>query len=183
MDRRVIRTKKAIRSAYLTLIIEKGKDKVTIKEIADRADVDRKTVYNYYKGVEDILGEIENELIAHFEQGMASLLGEYDPKVYFVMMAKLIEKDIELYELLMRSSHSTFVTKAVIVLNSWLQKALNKSGKLDAEKVAIATEYVAAGIFCAYRRWFASDRTKSLKEFSIELCELVIHGLPTYFLK
>ena len=183
MDRRVVKTKKAIRAAFLTLMIEKGSDKITIKDIADRADVDRKTVYNYYAGVNDILGEIENELIAHFETAMDSLSGEYDPKAYFVVLAELIEKDMELYELLMRSSHSTFVIKAVVVLNRWLQKALNKTRNLDTEKVATATEYIAAGIFCAYRRWFASDRTKSLKEFSVELYELVIHGLPTYLLK
>lgn len=183
MDRRVVKTKKAIRAAFLTLMIEKGDDKITVKDIADRADVDRKTVYNYYRGVEEILGEIENELIVHFEEAMDSLSGEYDPKAYFLMLAQLIENDIELYELLMRSGHSTFVTKAVIVLNAWLQKALNKTRNLDSEKVATATEYIAAGIFCAYRRWFASDRTKSLREFSVELYELVIHGLPTYLLK
>ena len=183
MDRRVVRTKKAIRAAFLTLMIEKGLDKITVKDIADRADVDRKTVYNYYRGVEDILGEIENELIASFETAMDSLAGEYDPKAYFIVLAGLIEKDMDLYELLMRSSHLSFVTKAVVVLNKWVQKALTKTRNLDTEKVATATEYIAAGIFCAYRRWFASDRTKSLKEFSIELYELVIHGLPTYLLK
>lgn len=183
MDRRVARTKKAIRNAFLTLIIEKGIDKITVKEVADRADVDRKTVYNYYKSVADILGEIENELIAHFEEAMGSLAGTYDPKAYFIMLADLIEKDIELYELLMRSSHSTFVIKTVVVLNKWLQKALTKKGNLDEEKVATATEYVAAGLFCAYRSWFASDRKKSLRDFSLEICELVMHGLPTYFLR
>ena len=182
MDRRVIKTKKAIRNAYLTLNIEKDTSKITIKEIADLADVDRKTVYNYYKSVEDILGEIENELIAHFEEAAQELDGERDPKMYFVRLAELVEKDMEMYELLMRSDNSTFVTKAVVVLNSWIQRALGKSGMMDADKMATATEYVTAGIFCAYRRWFRSDRKKSLHQFSVELYELVMHGLPSYFL-
>jgi AcrR family transcriptional regulator len=183
MDRRVLKTKKAIRAAFLTLMIEKRDEKITVKDIADKADVDRKTIYNYYRGVEEILGEIENELIAHFETAMNSLAGEYDPKAYFLMLAQLIENDMELYELLMRSGHSSFVTKAVIVLNEWLHKALNKTRNLDTEKVTTAAEYIAAGIFFSYSQWFASSRTKTLKEFSIELYELVIHGLPTYLLK
>ena len=183
MDRRVIRTKKAIRGAFLTLIINKEMDKITMKEVADKADVDRKTVYNYYKGVEDILGEIENELIAHFEEVTHSLEGETDPKVYFIKLAELIEQDMDLYELLMRAGTASFVNKAVAMLNAWIQRALKKSSAIDAERVAMATEYVTAGVFCAYRYWFNSDRKKTLKEFSIELCELVIHGLPTYFLR
>lgn len=183
MDRRVVRTKKAIRSAFLTLMIEKDIDKITIKEIAERADVDRKTVYNYYKGVGDIFGEIENELIAHFEEAVRSVEGVYDPKAYFAMLAQLIEKDMDMYELLMRSDNSTFVAKTVSALSGWIQNALNKGGMLDAEKVSIATEYVTAGIFCAYRRWFRSDRKTPLKEFSLQLCELVLNGIPAYFLK
>ena len=183
MDRRIVRTKKNIRNALLTLMVDKEMDKITIQEVADQADVDRKTIYNYYKGIGEIFGEIENELIEHFEATTRALAGEKDPKVYFRALAELIESDMELYELLMRSENSTFVTKTVVVLNEWIQRALDKTGAMDTEKVATATEYVAAGIFCAYRRWFRSDRSKSLLKFSEELCELVIHGLPAYFLK
>ena len=183
MDRRVIRTKRAIRNAFLSLMTEREMNKITIKSIADTADVDRKTVYNYYKEVGDILEEIENELLAHFEESMYSLKGETEPKVYFNMLAEIIERDIELYELLIRSENSSFVEKTVEVLNGWICRALNKSGMHDEEKLFIATEYITAGVFCAYRKWFKSDRTKTLKEFSIELCELVIHGLPTYLMK
>ena len=38
-----------------------------MKEIAERADVDRKTVYNYYAGAQDILDEIEDEAVAELE--------------------------------------------------------------------------------------------------------------------
>ena len=46
-DRRVQRTKKSIRNAFLQLLAEKELEKISVKEIADSADVDRKTVYNY----------------------------------------------------------------------------------------------------------------------------------------
>lgn len=183
MDRRVIRTKKAIRAAFLTLMIDKDMDKITIKEIAEKADVDRKTVYNYYKGISDIFGEIENELVAHFEDATHALEGQTDPRMYFEMLAQLIEQDMEMYELLMRSDNSTFVAKMVAVLSGWIEKAISKKGILNPEKVDMATEYVTAGIFCAYRHWFRSDRKKPLKEFSLELCELVVSGLFAYFLK
>ncbi len=183
MDRRVQRTKKAIRSAFLTLMLEKDIDKITIKEIAERADVDRKTVYNYYTGVYDILGEVENELVASFEKEAQGLIGASDPKEYFATIARLINKDMELYELIMRSDNSTYVNKIVAFLRDWIETALNESGWLNPKKIAMTAEYVTGGIYCAYRHWFHSDRKKSLEEFSLELCELVMGGLPAYFLK
>ncbi len=183
MDRRVIRTKKAIRSALLQLALKKEPEKITIKEIAAKADVDRKTVYNYYNGIADIFGEIENELIAGFRREAEGLVGNYDAQQFFLAVARLINQDFEMYELIMRSNNSTFINKIVLFLREWIQTTLNQSGKLDPEKISAATEYLSGGIFNAYRYWFQSDRKKPLEQFSLELCCLVIEGLPFYFLR
>ena len=42
-DRRVMKTKKAIRSAFARLLAEKDIDRITVKDIAEAADVNRKT--------------------------------------------------------------------------------------------------------------------------------------------
>ena len=181
MDRRILRTKKAIRNALLSLLLKKNGEKITIKEIAALADVDRKTVYNYYTGVSDIIDEIENELIQSFEAEARLLVNSTEPKEYFKMIARLIEKDLDLYELLMKTYNSTFVEKVIVFLREWVEMALNYSGRYPAEKISLAAEFVTAGIYCAYRHWFASDRKQSLEEFSLELCELIIKGLPAYF--
>lgn len=183
MDRRVIRTKRAIRSALLQLALEKDVEKITIKELAAKADVDRKTIYNYYEGIAEILGEIENELIASFHKEAEGLINTYDVQQYFLAVARLIEQDFEMYELIMRSNNSTFTSKVVLFLREWIQTSLNKSGMLDPEKIAAATEYLSGGIFNAYRYWFQSNRQKTLEQFSLELCSLVMEGLPSYFLR
>ena len=63
-DRRVAKSKAAIRAAYLHLMQTKDASEITVTDIAQQADVDRKTVYNYYEGTEAILEELENELVA-----------------------------------------------------------------------------------------------------------------------
>ena len=69
-DRRVQRTKKSIRNAFLHLLADKDLEKISVKEIADCADVDRKTVYNYYNGVYDILDDLESDLAHDFENAI-----------------------------------------------------------------------------------------------------------------
>ena len=51
-DRRVIRTRSAIRKAFTDLLAETAYNKITITALAKRADVDRKTFYTHYSSVE-----------------------------------------------------------------------------------------------------------------------------------
>ena len=98
-------------------------------------------------------------------------------------MARLIHEEIDMYELIMRSNNYTFINKMVLFLREWIQNVLNKSGALDREKIAIVTEYLSGAIFNSYRYWFQSDRKKTIEEFSLDLCRLVMEGLPSYFLR
>ena len=68
VDKRIFRTKQAIRNAFLSLLTEKDVEKITVGEIAVRANIDRKTVYNYYTGIYGILDEISKELADDFEK-------------------------------------------------------------------------------------------------------------------
>ncbi len=72
-DRRVSRTRRQLRSALMTLIIEKGYDAVTIEDITERADLGRTTFYLHYKDKEELLLEsIENTARELYEQVVAA---------------------------------------------------------------------------------------------------------------
>ena len=48
-DRRVRKTKKQLRMALTTLMMEKSVGEITVREIAELADVNRGTFYAHYK--------------------------------------------------------------------------------------------------------------------------------------
>ena len=56
-DRRVIKTKKAIRNAVIKILFDKGVqiEEIDISEVCRIADINRKTFYNHYKNVPDVL--------------------------------------------------------------------------------------------------------------------------------
>ena len=54
-DRRVRRTRKLIQEAFVSLILEKRYDKITVQNIIDRADVSRSTFYAHFQDKEDLL--------------------------------------------------------------------------------------------------------------------------------
>jgi AcrR family transcriptional regulator len=55
IDRRALRTRRALSEALLSLIVEKGYDEVSVQDIIDRADIGRSTFYAHYTGKEDLL--------------------------------------------------------------------------------------------------------------------------------
>jgi AcrR family transcriptional regulator len=54
-DRRVQRTKRMLQEALIDLILQKGYEGITIKEIAEHANVNHATFYLHYKNKDDIL--------------------------------------------------------------------------------------------------------------------------------
>lgn len=54
-DRRVLRTRRQLREALITLILEKGYDTVKVEDITDRADLGRTTFYLHYRDKEELL--------------------------------------------------------------------------------------------------------------------------------
>lgn len=57
-DLRVIRSKKMIREAFLDLVEEKGYKNITIKDIAEKAMINRKTFYNHYENIDALYSDI-----------------------------------------------------------------------------------------------------------------------------
>ncbi len=67
-DLRILRSKKMIKEAFLELITEKDYQNVTIKDIAERAMINRKTFYNRYESVDALFQEILHENISSLLQ-------------------------------------------------------------------------------------------------------------------
>jgi AcrR family transcriptional regulator len=54
-DRRVVRTRAALRDALISLIIERGWDEVVIQDICERAGIGRSTFYTHFADKEELL--------------------------------------------------------------------------------------------------------------------------------
>lgn len=59
MDRRVKRTKKILYEALLTLMQNKAINKITVKELTELADINRKTFYLHYTDIFDMIDQIK----------------------------------------------------------------------------------------------------------------------------
>ena len=60
-DRRRRKVDEAIRTAFGELLAEKGLKNVTVKELAERADIDRKTFYLRYSSIDGLVDSLLRE--------------------------------------------------------------------------------------------------------------------------
>ena len=66
-DLRVVRTRRLLREALIELVIAKGYESVTIRDITKRAQVGYKTFFRHYESKEALLNTISGEMLAEFQ--------------------------------------------------------------------------------------------------------------------
>ena len=180
-DRRVIKTKGAIRKAFIELLTQKHINDISIKEISELADINRKTFYNYYAGIHDLLEELENDMVSKFEENLSDFDFRRDiqtPNRTFVTLSERIDEDSQLYQSLFQSkSNSHIVEKITDVLVGKTINFLQEKYDLERDKIAIVTLFVSGGLMSVYQHWLDSERTMSLEEISAILSKLIESGV------
>ena len=68
MDRRARRTQSKLKEALITLMKNKDINQITVKELAELADINRKTFYLHYRDIFDMLDNIKQNLLEEFTQ-------------------------------------------------------------------------------------------------------------------
>ncbi len=69
-DARVRYTQKILKESLLKFLKEKPINKITVKEVCDRAELNRATFYSHYSDCFSLLESIENELVDAFGQAL-----------------------------------------------------------------------------------------------------------------
>lgn len=93
VDRRVVRTKNAIRQAFFKLVDERDYDKVTVAALAREANIDRKTFYLHYASIDDVVDEIIRENVGRIvavlerEQGAKGERSWLDVENFFTLLS------------------------------------------------------------------------------------------------
>lgn len=72
-DRRVRRTRRALHEALIALVLEKGYERISVREILDRADVVRSTFYAHYQDKDALLFSCFEEMLGELRAAVSTL--------------------------------------------------------------------------------------------------------------
>lgn len=183
-DRRVIRTKKAIKSAFARLLTEKDINDITISDIAAVADINRKTFYNYYSGVHEVIDEIENDIISHVDEALTDIdfkSSLESPYRIFEKLTAVINTDMDFFGyLLSMNSNVSLSSKIVELLTMKVRALLKRSIEIEDDRLDLMLVFMISGMVAVYKQWFNSDRSEPVEELSRRMNVLAFKGLNGY---
>ena len=167
-DKRVIRTKKAIRAALFKIMESKDISSITISELTTLANVNRRTFYTHYNNITDILDETESEIvdavtaiISHFDSG--SLVNS--TYTLFLELSKLITEQYGFYFHLMKSDfRGVLVSRMKNVLKASAGKILGHFTITSEEKyVMLMSAFINGGFLNLFLEWNKSGQSVSIE--------------------
>ena len=171
-DLRVIKTKRAIHTAFAELLTEKDVDDITVTDIASRAIINRKTY--------ELVDELENEVIRTFDTAMQGIDFVENPYAVFMKLTEIINSDMDFYGALLRSSRNAGLTHKIrLTLQQKAQERFESRIDLPPERISVMMDYAVSGMVAVYQSWFNSERRQSIEEISdiaSRMCLTGLHG-------
>jgi len=186
-DRRIVRTRVAIREALVGLIAEKGFDALSVSDITRRADINRGTFYLHYQDKFDLLEQTETEIIRDLEKIIlqANDLDFSD----FNSVDKPLPVVVSLFEYLKQNAalmHAILGLKGGIAFQNRLRETVEDNLKLGflagmrAEHFLVESEYLISYALSAHfgviQTWLGKGCVESPHDMAIILSKLSLHG-------
>ena len=168
-DRRVNKTKNAITNTLLMLMEEKSVSRITVSELTEAADINRKTFYNHYSNIDSVLSEMEDNCInwaVSFVKDipLESLIN--DPATVYVEIAKGLQRHSDFIGLLTKSGVYPRLSNkmAVSIKDAVLKKADAELKPGYVPKAALLLDFMTAGAVGIYDNMFRNDDPVPLED-------------------
>lgn len=181
-DRRIKRTKMLLQNALVDLMLEKAVGKISVKELTQKADVNRSTFYLHYLDIYDMLEQMENEVvetIQGFFHDFFTPLPTSMPLTLFVNISEWLEQDKEYYVKLLRGSASGYIFEELEsrIRDEFL--TLLYLIFLDEESLDLRTRvnFTVSGTVGVLRMWVMEGGNISLVELSETIDDILNNGM------
>lgn len=183
-DLRVLKTKTAIRNAFLQLLQKKELNQISISEIANLALIDRKTFYSHYNGIFDLVDEIEDDIITTIGELVLNIDAYNffsDPMVILSVLKTVTEHDSFIFaRTLSMKGNDKLLTKFVDSIKMLVVKELKSKLDMPDKKLEILVDFNISGMISCYQNWLREGRKIPIENLSEELSMLSVFGLQSF---
>lgn len=177
-DRRVRKTKKLMTDALAKLLSEKPLKNITVREIADEADINRGTFYLHYKDVFDMVEKIQDEIFDKFNTIIIEYMPTSGSETLFPFLEKLFEllsENASLARVLVgHNGDAAFINKLKNVVRNKLLSQAAASSEIRKE-FDFLYSFISSGCIGLCHEWLDGDMSESPSEIA-SLTEKFIIG-------
>ncbi len=187
-DKRILKTRTAIKTAFMNLALKKEIGKITVSNITETAKINRSTFYLHYGDVFDVMRDIENEIETKISACIESLdINEIYKSMcnVFTNLTDTLNASPELKSFILYSTSSQYIIGKL--KNIFTEKAFSTVTEIypeiDRDNLTYALTFASSGIIDTYVKWaHSNDNNMTLTNLIKTVSELTQNVLE-YFKK
>lgn len=162
IDKRILKTRKNIKTAFMQLILENELHKITISDLTEKAMINRSTFYLHYGSVsevmKDIESEIEKQISACFSNFKVSDICGSTFTIFTKLTDALTENQLLKSYILESTVSKNIIIRLKQIFSEIAEKALIESfPALNKTKIEYPLNFAASGIIDCYVKWAHSQ--------------------------
>ncbi|MCH5182632.1 MAG: TetR/AcrR family transcriptional regulator [Oscillospiraceae bacterium] len=185
IDRRIVKTKRAINGALLQLLDAKEPEDITITELTTYADINRKTFYLHYTCIKDVAVELQKKLRTGFSDLVDEACvsdGHFSPTTFLSLLRDKISANPEFFRAFCLKGTCDYFARTIG--DSAIEKLLSVYRTSDLKNSAalrLSVMGMAAGVMQIYLDWARYPSNLTLDEvtaiasrFAEQAAELIV---------
>lgn len=150
-------TKQNLIDAFWPLYCEKRIEKITVREIAQKAGYNRGTFYEYFTDVYDVLDQIEQSLIPTLEELPPT--NKLNQNMPFDLFLKLYDQNGKYYSILLGDNGDpAFASKIKISIKPLIMRSISEKVDINHIELDFILEYILSAMIGILSYWFRMNK-------------------------
>ena len=163
-NRRVRMTKNCLKQAMLELLSVHGKDKISITDVCNAADINRSTFYAYYNGLDELMSEIEDDFLEQIPLPFDQIDSDGQCLSELTKIFEYIKSNVNIVRVFMfRTNDDGFILKLTKYIYEHYKNTLQKPDSVE-ERYSII--YRISGAIGLIKNWITDGFPISTAEFA-----------------
>ena len=174
MDRRIQKTRTLIMNTFIDLLGEKGFEKITINDIAKRANINRGTVYLHYVDKLDLLDKCIETYVELLLSHCANSADTNLDASAFQSVFEYLEKNFTIYKLLLSNEgFGFFRSRLYAIIAQTVTEVIGIKSENNAFSNGITTHFLTSGFIGVLEWWINNSMPCNVQEITEKLMFLL----------
>ena len=171
-------TKQNLINAFWSFYCENRIEKITVKEITQKAGYNRGTFYEYFIDVYDVLEQIEQSLIPALDELPPLTMPSHNMGMSLDRFLKLYEQNSKYYSVLLGDNGDpAFASKLKNSTKPMLKQAFSADYAMDEIELDFILEFVLSAMIGIMSYWFMQNKALPAEDLIALMYELMQNGI------
>lgn len=186
-------TNSLIRQAFTSLLVEKPIQHITVKELCQRAGVNRSTFYAHYVDIYDLLAKLEEDMVEDFQRALEPLLkaggdsstardtGMEEPSLLRIMTGiyQCLKDNVDICTVTLGEHGDKAFAVRLLSLGweSCLAAYSNHLWGASPRQLEYFYAFVSNGHIGLLQKWLEEGMTTSVEEMAGMAQNIMLHGM------